>query len=87
MFDLTLIWAHGNRRQTVTCPTLKITKDLVRDAIKDKSITGLESVISISEGRTIKSLVNVSQWFFESYLGSHATVSQKPYIKKRFDLK
>lgn len=82
MYDLTVDFTKAGR-QTITLPTLKILKDFVKEALQpeDGGLTGLDKIVTVKQGDTIKQLVDVTKWFYESYHSSHATKLQKQWIE------
>ena len=86
MYDLTVNFTIS-KRTTLTLPTLTHVKAFVKAGILDSSLKSLDDVVSVKQGDTIKQLVDVSKWFFESYYSSHANKEQKLYIESKYNFK
>lgn len=69
----------------LTFPSMKLLKNFVREGIKDGSIADLDSVNRVMHGHSIKGLVDVTKWFFESFHASHATKAQKKHIELKYE--
>lgn len=67
----------------MTFPTLKLMKDFIKDALQpeDGGLKGLDCINYVRQGATVRQMVDVSKWFFESFHGSHANKKQKQWIE------
>lgn len=68
----------------MTFPTLKVMKDFIKQALQpeDGGLKGLDCINYVKQGESVRNLVDVTKWFFESYYNSHANKEQKQWIEE-----
>ncbi len=82
MYDINVNFTVS-RTTTMTFPNMKVMKQFIKEALQpeDGSLKDLSCVNYVRQGDTVKQLVDVTKWFFESFHGSHATKTQKRWIE------
>lgn len=83
MYDISVNFTVAGNT-VMTFPNLKLMKDFVKEALQpeDGSLKDLSCINTVKQGDTIKQLVDVTKWFYESYYSSHANKAQKQWIEQ-----
>ena len=83
MYDINVNFTVAGNT-AMTFPNLKLMKDFIKQALQpeDGSLKGLDCINYVKQGESVRNLVDITKWFFESYHSSHANKAQKQWIEE-----